>query len=106
ANLAERWTGADGVDADGGREALGHRLGHGPQRRLTQGVAEVVGREVENALIDDVDDVALYPPRDLGCEVASEEGGGLQMDREVAVPQFLVEVGGGIRFKGRGVVHQ
>ena len=101
-----RRPGPDGVDPNARGKRLRQGARHGPQHGLRQRVAEIGRREVEHALVDDVDDVAGCALGELSGEIARQEGRGLGVDGEVGIPQGFVEIGDGIALKARGVVDE
>src|SRR5690606_2881603 len=99
-------TGTYGVDADAGRERLGEGSGGRPEQGLGQGVGEVIGRDAQYALVDDVDDVGSGAGGQLRGEIAGEEDRRLGVQRHVQVVEVLVQGVDAVGLVDRGVVDQ
>ena len=98
--------GTKGIVANVRRQRLGERAGRGPQHRFRQGVAQIGRRQVQDAFIDDVDDVAFGSGRKLRREVAGKEYRGLGVNDEMGIPERFVNVGNAVGPEDRGVVDE
>ena len=61
-------TGRNAVDTDARRQRLGQPLGGGVKRRLADLVGEIGGRRPPDALVEQIDDIALGAVGELGGE--------------------------------------
>ena len=107
--LMDAWQGGtrtDRIDANRRRERRRQRFGQYPQRGLAERIREEMGAQVPHALVDDVDDVALYPLLQLSGEVLDQHERGAQIALQVQVPRCPGGIERAIALECRGVVDQ
>ena len=89
-----------------GRKRLRHGYGGRPKRRFAQRVGKELRVGTQDALVNDIDDVAAFPVRKLRCEGLGEKNRSFEIDGHMPAPALGRKPRQMVAGKMRCVVHQ
>ena len=106
ADALQHRPGADGVDPDARRKRLRQDTRRVVEARFAHLVGEIVRRRLQDALVDDVDDVALNATRQRLGEGLGEEDRRRGVDRHLAMPEFRIKRADFVEVERAGAVDE